>query len=180
MRLFAGIELDAPMRERCTDVQRRLRLAAFGASYESPEKLHMTLAFLGNVREEHVAEVGKVLERVAEQSPSFDLIWDRVSAFPNERRPRIVFVGSRAPAPAFRELAYGLRREYERLGFTFKEDAVAHITVARVKGGSATPLPMIELAPHEMPVRTLALFESLSGGGTTRYEVRSRYPVPTT
>ena len=176
MRLFAGIELDSPTRERCADVQRRLRLAAFDASYDALENLHVTLAFLGNVRDERFHEIEGMLGRVARETAAFDLLWDRVGSFPNERRPRIVFVGSRNQGTAFRTVAGRLRSGYEQLGFTFKEDAVAHVTVARVKGGSSKPLPMIELPPHVMPVRALALFESLPSDGS-RYAIRAAYPT---
>lgn len=174
MRLFAGIELDEPTRAMCVDVQSRLQRAAFDAKYDAPEKLHVTLAFLGNVREEQFAGVEEVLETTAALASPFELTLDRVGAFPNERRPRIAFVGSHDQGASFRSLAYGLRDRYHTLGFDFKDDAVAHVTVARVKGGSPRALPMLDVALHVMVVNEIVLFESLPAGGTTRYLVRKR------
>ncbi len=176
MRLFAGIELDESTRALCVEVQSRLQRAAFDAKYEAPEKLHVTLAFLGNVHDEQRPGVEEALETTAALASPFELTWDRLGAFPNERRPRIVFVGSREQGFAFRSLAYGLRDRYRALGFDFKDDAVAHATVARVKGGSPRALPMLDLALHVMAVTEIVLFESIPAGGTTRYEVRKRAP----
>ncbi len=178
-RLFAGIELDHTTRTMCVDVQERLARAAFDAKYEAPEKLHVTLAFLGNVHEEQLPGVEEALETTATLASPFELTLDRVGAFPNERRPRIAFVGSRDQSAAFRTLAYGLRGRYRALGFDFKEDAVAHVTIARVKGGSFRALPMLDLSLHAMAVREIVLFESLPGDNTTRYEIRRRAPFAT-
>ncbi len=175
-RLFAGIELDDATCALCVDVQQRLQRAAFDAKYEAPEKLHVTLAFLGNVGEEKVASVEDVLAATAASASPFELTLDRVSAFPNERRPRIAFVGSRGGSVPFRSLCDALRERYRRLGFAFNEDAVAHVTIARVKGGSLRALPILELAAHALAVRNIVLFESLPAQNTTRYEVRRRAP----
>lgn len=177
MRLFAGIELDEATRDMCVDVQRRLQRAAFDAKYEAPEKLHVTLAFLGNVREEQRPDVESALAGVARVTASFGMVWDRAGAFPNERRPRVVYVGSREQGAAYRALSQRLRDAYKALAFEFKEDAVAHVTVARIKGGSARALPMLDLSPHTMRVRELVLFESLPAERTTRYEIRQRVTV---
>jgi RNA 2',3'-cyclic 3'-phosphodiesterase len=174
MRLFAGIELDEASRAHCADAQARLRRASFEAAYDAPEKLHVTLAFLGNVSHDRVLDVESALSEAAGSFSPFDVVWDRVSAFPNERRPRIVFVGSRDQGAPYRALAHELRRKYRLLGFAFDDDALAHVTIARVKGGSPHPLPMLEIVPHVMTVREIALFESLPGETTTRYEIRKR------
>jgi 2'-5' RNA ligase len=58
------------------------------------------------------------------------------------------------------------------MGFTFEDDVVAHVTIARVKGGSTRPLPMLDVAAMQLRVGALALFESLPDKQTTRYIVR--------
>lgn len=177
MRLFAGIELDAPARAHCVRIQDGLRQASFDAAYEAPEKFHLTLAFLGNVPDARAGEVTGVLDAAATASAAFDLELDRLSAFPNECRPRIVYVGSRRPSAAFRALSRTLRCGYAGLGFSFSDDPVAHVTVARVKGGSPRPLPMFDAGAYVMLVHRIALFESLPGEGTTRYDIRALRPL---
>lgn len=172
-RLFFGIVLDETVRRECAAVQQRLRAAAFEARYESPTKFHVTLAFLGNVHAEAIGPLQEAAAGIARRIAPFDLELNKVGAFPNERRPRIIYVGTREQSAAFRSLAYSLRDECRKLGFTFNEDAVAHVTIARVKGGGARPLPMLDVAPMLVSVRSIALFESVPDAGTTRYEVRA-------
>ncbi len=177
MRLFAGIELDVTTRETCVRAQAGLRDAAFDARYEPPEKLHVTLAFLGNVDAARLPEIEAMLDDVATHAPAFSLKLDKLGAFPHERRPRIVFVGSHVQGVTFRTLATTLRLRYEAMGFIFADDAVAHVTVARVKGGSARPLPLLDIAVTELAVHAIALFESLPDKQTTRYVVRRSAPL---
>jgi len=58
------------------------------------------------------------------------------------------------------------------MGFVFKDDAVAHVTIARVKDAKR-PLPLVEVAPAAVEVQRLALFESIPDPArkTSRYEI---------
>lgn len=172
MRLFAGIELDRATRDGCVRVQDRLRAANFDARYEPAEKFHVTLAFLGRVDQQQLSEVEVILDRVAGNHAAFALTLDKLGAFPHERRPRVIFVGSRAQGAPFHALATELRERYAEIGFSFEDDVVAHVTLARVKGGSARPLPQLDIAAMPLHVAALALFESLPDKQTTRYVVR--------
>lgn len=184
-RLFAGVELDEGARAVCASAAERLRAAGFAAAYEPPEKLHLTLAFLGNVEAERVDAVAGALDAAARAAAPFVLTIDKISAFPHERKPRIVFAGCRDQGAAFRTLAASVRERYEALGFSFAADAVAHVTIARVKD-PRRPLPQIDVAPALFPVARLSLFESLfdPARGTTRYaivcrcELRPQAPAP--
>jgi RNA 2',3'-cyclic 3'-phosphodiesterase len=172
MRLFAGIELDDATRSSCARVQDRLRAANFDARYELTEKLHVTLAFLGRVEPPQLDDVEKILDDVAGNHDPFELTLDRLGAFPHERRPRVIWIGSRAQGLPFRTLATELRERYGAMGFSFEDDVVAHVTIGRVKGGSARTLPLLDIAAMQLRVATLALFESLPDTQTTRYIVR--------
>ncbi len=174
MRCFVGLALDEATRGACVEAQRHLARAAFDCRHTAPENLHLTLAFLGEVARERVEEIASVIDAVACESVTFDLTLDRLGAFPNERRPRIVYLGSRDAGAHFRDLVYALRGAYRTLGFTFEDDAVAHITLARVHGESERPLPMLDLNPQPMPVTEIRLFESLRRNGSLRYDTRYR------
>jgi 2'-5' RNA ligase len=176
LKLFTGIGLTPSVRAACNGVTERLRGAGLDARFESPEKLHITLAFLGWVDPEAVEPVRDALAHVAQNAKLFDLTLDKIGAFPHERKPRVVWIGASEQGPAFRELSRSVRAAYEDLGFTFDKDAVAHVTIARVKGGDAH-LPMLDLKPMKLAVRELTLFESIPADRTTRYEVRARYPL---
>jgi RNA 2',3'-cyclic 3'-phosphodiesterase len=172
-RLFAGIRLDDATREACADISAQLQQTGFDARYEAAEKLHVTLAFLGNVAQSQYEAIVAALETAAAGQAPLALTLDKLGAFPHERRPRIVYIGAREAGAAFRALAKSVRQAYAELGFVFERDPVAHVTIVRAKE-PRRPLPSIEFAPIVLRANALALFESIFDGKakTTRYEVR--------
>ena len=172
-RLFVGVDLQREARARCAAVAEEVRTTGFDARYERPEKLHLTLAFLGFVEPSRVEAIATALDAAAAASEPFAVVLDKLGAFPNERRPRVVYVGARDQGASFRKLASAVRDRYREMGFAFNDDAVAHVTIARVKA-SHRPLPLVEFTPIPLDVRELALFESHPDPArkTSRYEVR--------
>ena len=61
---------------------------------------------------------------------------------------------------------------YAALGFAFHDDAVAHVTIARVKD-SRRPLPLVEFAPINFVVERVSLFESIFDKAATRHDTKS-------
>lgn len=175
-KLFAGIDLDPHTRAQCAQVASRLEAHGLRARFEAPEKLHITLAFLGYVDPEQVEEIREVLRATASQSDAFRITLDKLGAFPNERNPHIVWIGAHDQGAAFRNLAGRIRRAYADIGFRFEKDAVAHVTIARIKE-NRQHLSLLDFPPMPMEVRELTLFESLPDARTTRYEVRDRAPL---
>jgi RNA 2',3'-cyclic 3'-phosphodiesterase len=177
-RLFVGIALDKSVRAACAAASERLHATGFDARYEAPEKLHVTLAFLGNVDASQHEAVASALGRIAAESAPLELTLDKLGAFPHERRPRVVYVGARDQGLAYRRLAHAVRDAYGTLGFKFRDDPVAHVTIARVKD-PRRPLPFIEFAPIRLPVTELSLFESIFDPrkNTSRYEIAQAAPL---
>lgn len=169
-KLFTGISLDAKTRAACAQIADRFERSGMRARFEPPDKLHITVAFLGWVPPEQVELIEEALRETAARVPPFSITLDKVGAFPNERNPHVVWLGSRAKHPEFETLAAKLRLAYEQLGFEFRKEAVAHVTIARIKENK-THLPIIDVTPMNMKVSRIILFESLPAGRTTRYEV---------
>ena len=171
-KLFVGIALDMRARAACAAVAEEVRKTGLAAKYEGPEKLHVTVAFLGFVESPRVEEIAAILVSCGERLTPFDVTLDKLGAFPHERRPRVVYIGAREQGVAFRRLAESVRDSYAALGFEFHNDAVAHVTIARVKEAKR-PLPLVDFAPIPLEIRELALFESLPDPAkkTSRYEI---------
>jgi 2'-5' RNA ligase len=171
-RLFVGIQLDDASRAACAGVSEGLQQTGFAAKYEAAEKLHVTLAFLGNVAANQLDAIAAALDGAAAQTAPFALTLDKVGAFPHEGRPRVVYIGAREQGAPFRALAQAVRSSSVALGFKFDDDSVAHVTIARVKDPRA-PLRSIEFAPIGFEVSSLSLFESVFDpkANTSRYEI---------
>jgi RNA 2',3'-cyclic 3'-phosphodiesterase len=178
VRLFAGIALDSATRAACSTVVEKLQRTGFAAKFEDVDKLHVTLAFLGNVDSQRHGEIAAVMSQAAAATAPFEVRLDKVGAFPHERKPRVVYVGARDQGRDFRTLCARLREGYAELGFTFNDDAVAHVTVARVKG-PRRPLPLVGVEPVTLRICDLTLFESIHDKeqNTSRYIVSATYEL---
>lgn len=173
-RLFAGIALQSNERSACAAVGNELRRCGFAAAFEAPEKLHLTLAFLGNVAAARSDEMVACLRAAVAGIAPFTIVLDKLGAFPHERKPRVVYVGAREQGAAFRTLARAVRSAYVAAGFNFTGDPVAHVTIARVKSAPRA-LPSLEFAPIPVHVADVSLFESHfdASANTTHYVVLS-------
>jgi len=172
LRLFVGIEVDDAARDLAGLAVAHLQRAGVDGRFEPREKLHVTVAFLGAVAAERLPEVIGALDAVRVARFTFPL--ERIGAFPNLRRPRIAWLGSQRPQPAFRRCVAAVQEALAPLDFRFERapDARPHMTFARLRPG-AGPLQVSfgPAKPALVTVDTLTLFASLPDAGSTRYEV---------
>jgi 2'-5' RNA ligase len=132
------------------------------------EKIHLTLAFLGEVPGDRV-ENAVAAGAEARGSP-FRLQLDEVGSF---RRAEVAWAGcSRAPT-ALASLQSDLAASLAARGFTLEERAFApHITLAR---RIAKPVPSASTEAIAWQVRDVTLVRSETGTG--RYAVMERWPL---
>ena len=143
--------------------------------YESSEKLHVTLAFLGNVADERLATVMQAFRGLGGGRP-FWLEFDTLGAFPNVHRPRVIWIGSSRANPDFAACAREVRAAFAGSGFSFDHDAEPHISICRPKGLRVAALPALA-GTARLRVDTLTLYHSVPAGPTTRYEAIARTPL---
>jgi RNA 2',3'-cyclic 3'-phosphodiesterase len=168
-RLFVAADLDEASRSACAAVAERLRARGWPGAWVAPANYHLTVAFLGSAAEERLADVSAAMRALAPRLRSLDIPLDAVGAFPNDRKPRVAWVGPAVPVPAFGALCGLVRAALEQLGFHFEDRAEPHVTLARSAG--STPLPRIE-PPHAgaVHVDTLTVFQSLTEPAGARYD----------
>ena len=172
-RLFAAIPLDDEARAFGARAIAALERAQVDGRFERPEKLHVTLAFFGSVAHEQIGVLAAALEQVARKSSPFTLRLDRLGAFPDERRPRLLWLGSSQPQTGYVGLMARMREAFAGLWSQPHADDVPHVTVCRIRR-ALRAMPRVAGIGHvDLPVDTLVLFESLPGQATTRYEARS-------
>jgi RNA 2',3'-cyclic 3'-phosphodiesterase len=177
LRLFAGIEIDDAVRTLAAGAIEKLQMSALPARFERPEKMHVTLAFLGRTPTEKLRAVEEALANAAAAEERFSLMFDRVGAFPNERRPRVLWLGCSSVDERFAACARSVRSAFATLGYEFDAEAVAHVTLCRARPPlRGTPQLQIEHGAR-LDVGHLTLFESIPDGRTTRYEIHARAPL---
>lgn len=174
MRLFVGVEIDETARGTFTEVAVQLRRRLPKLRFVEPANYHLTLVFLGNAMHESILPIEAALTAIASRHQPFELMFERIGAFPHERKPRIVYVGCRGAAPAYRNLARDANAEMKALGYGDEKDDIPHVTLARSVMRTKFAIPMLDVPPTRVPIDALTLFESVLEGRRTRYETHTR------
>ena len=106
----------------------------------SPDNLHITLRFLGEVDDTRVAELGGVLDEAAAGLPRFGLGIRGLGAFPTLTRPRVIWAGVGEGAGALRTLAGRLESALARVGVPPEDRPFSgHVTLGRIREPQRDP-----------------------------------------
>ena len=155
----------------------RCRTAAPGFRWVSAENLHLTLRFIGNVREEVAAELELSLEQVTFRP--FQLALSRLDVFGRGPRARVVWIGTGEGEEELRGLAARVDSACQAAGLPAEERPYnPHLTLARAAGGRPAPLPELPPAP-ELPawlVNAFGLYQSRLAPAGAVYSVVRAYP----
>jgi 2'-5' RNA ligase len=127
------LELDENAQVLLTDYQRRLEGLDRAVRWVSPEQIHLTLQFLGEVPAEQVMQVSRALDGLAEHA-AFEFQIDGVGTFGSHQSPRVVWVGVRMPNQPLTDLRKACEDRLAELGFPREARAFKpHLTLGRVK-----------------------------------------------
>ena len=161
MRLFLALWPREPARDALAAVARSLAQAASGKAVPA-EKIHLTLAFLGEVAPERLDEVRAAADAI--RGAPFELVLDGVGSF---QKARVSWAGSSCLPGALVRLQSDLETGLRAAGFALDERPfAAHVTLARKIALSVTAAAM---APIRWQASEYVLARSESGSG--RYSI---------
>jgi RNA 2',3'-cyclic 3'-phosphodiesterase len=174
-RLFIAISLPKDWLEVLARMQHREQRLR----WTRVETMHLTLRFIGNVEEDAIPAISDALGHIA--MPRFTLEMTNVSAFPNERHPRVIYVGANG-GDELMSLAEQVNRAIEPVIGPADLPFRPHITLARVERDSERDA-RVYFAEEQTPpadrfvVERFSLFESHLHPGGARHEVLASFPL---
>ncbi len=186
MRLFIAINLPEGIRTTIHELVEELRIRNDPVRWITPSHIHLTLKFLGEVNPSLLDHVIGVIEETIPSYPTFELTLSDFGAFPNLRRPRIIWLGTKARnAPTVLDSIYSDLEDgfdplgFEREGRRFKP----HLTIGRVKGGRGRGRSRyysmedrfvgIEVQEDTFRVKSVELMESILRPSGAEYHIKS-------
>lgn len=180
MRLFIALNLPKKERQRIHRAARPLREQDLPVRWVDLDAFHITLKFLGQVRESEISRVEETIARVAGSTDSFRMDLSGFGAFPTIRRPRVLWLGVEA-SPELRCLKQDLEWALGDCGFDPETRAFhPHVTLGRagkdMGAGSFRGLDEVvaEMEYHStIPVRSVDLMRSHLSREGARYSVVS-------
>ena len=139
MRCFIAIDLDGHTRSAIgrlqKELQDKLRLRRGDAKWVEPTLIHLTLKFLGDVRDNDLPAVTAALQEIAAGRKRFDVAVGRVGTFGSPAR--VLWVGI-DPSQPLSALVAEIEAAMEPLGFARESRPYeGHLTLCRIKSNGA-------------------------------------------
>src|SRR5687767_6154006 len=106
IRAFIALPLDPVLAAEIRKVQQRLDAPDGAVRWISPEQLHLTLRFLGNVAADRLDDLATALRRAcahADAAP-FRITLEGAGCFPSTKSPRVVWIGIQGDLEPLRKL----------------------------------------------------------------------------
>lgn len=146
------------------------------------EKLHVTLAFLGEVEEELVPRLTEDVARSVRRHATFRVSVGAGGVFPDWRRPRVVWLGLR-DGGELQRLGNDILSACAALGFPSDHAFRAHLTIGRVAdrlpNNVREPLraKLATATTHHFDVTRVVLMRSVLGRAGSVYSELASLPL---
>jgi len=133
IRAFIAVDVEKPdLVSRIVRIQDNLLEIGGELRLVRPENLHFTVKFLDRIEEGLVGEIERTLREL--NFSRFPTKIAGIGAFPNHRRPRVIWLGLREGEDKFISLMKRVDEAVSKLGFPREQrKPTAHLTIARVK-----------------------------------------------
>ncbi|MBU0755494.1 MAG: RNA 2',3'-cyclic phosphodiesterase [Planctomycetes bacterium] len=165
MRAFVAVEIDEAVRARLAEVRSSGRLHGSAVRWVRPDRMHITMKFIGEMDPLSVPLVTKAIQSASQGVRPFEVEFASVGVFPDLKRPRVFWAGIRDAGKNL-EIVYN-RLEAELSKLEFKSDRkpfLPHLTLARIKGKPSGRVDLEEgrdLSFGRQTVKKVTLFESV-------------------
>lgn len=167
LRSFIAIELTKELHDELSALQQELKKSNIDAKWVSPENIHLTLKFLGNVDTDRIEKIKNILDEISKQTKPFYLHLAEIGAFPKLDYPRVLWVGIDEGGNETIEIANKLEDALERIGFQKENRPFSpHLTLARIRSPKNRDKlkALVEqnafISKNKLYVDKLALFKS--------------------
>ncbi|MBI4429591.1 MAG: RNA 2',3'-cyclic phosphodiesterase [Ignavibacteriales bacterium] len=182
LRCFISLPTSEEVKQRFSEIQSKLKEAQADVKWDSPEKFHITLKFLGNSEQSAIDSLSAKLEMLPQNVSYIRALYHSVGAFPNIQRPRVIWVGIE-----HNEELQKLQGDIESLCAEFgyereEREFHPHITLGRVKGNKnlhrlTEMLKTVTLEPIQARSNEILLMRSDLRPGGSVYTILKSFPL---
>ncbi len=177
MRCFIAIDIDEKLRAAIADLQRQLaekaKIKKNDVKWVAPEAMHLTLKFLGEVKDDRIVDICNAVKDVADSSKSFELDIESVGCF-GGKSARVLWVGTGRGSDNLCRLQEDIEQQLSSAGWPREtREFSGHLTLCRVKNSKAG----LKLAQMSEDYKDLNL-GTISADSVTVYQSQLRPTGP--
>ena len=141
MRVFIAIDIDQNVRKGLAELQSemlaKVDIKKSDAKWVNPQSMHLTLKFLGEIKDAQTVDVCNVAKDVAGRHKSFDIEVESVGFF-GGRSARVLWVGAGQDNENLLQLQEDLEKSFASAGWPPETRKFAgHLTLCRVRNSRA-------------------------------------------
>jgi len=135
MRAFIAVGLSKDVRFKIEEVINyfKTKTPLYTLNWVSPEHLHLTIKFIGEIEEDKIEALQGVMLQSLEHQPSFEIEICGLGMYPNKNRPRVIWLGINGGEPLVtlhkifdkKMVEFGIQRDDRPFS--------PHLTIARVR-----------------------------------------------
>jgi 2'-5' RNA ligase len=137
MRCFIAIDIDEKIRSALSDLQQQLQdgvdVKKGDVNWVNPNNIHLTLKFLGEIKDEKVVEVCNIVRAVAARHESFELEIGSVGHF-GGKSAKVLWVGTGKGQENLLELQEDIEKSLALAGWPQEtREFAGHLTLCRIR-----------------------------------------------
>ncbi len=129
-RAFISVHIEP--NEKLMDIWNELSRGKTSLKMVDPDKLHVTLKFLGDTDISLNDDIIRIIEDVTSDIESFEIQIRDMGAFPSPNYIKVVWLGVESSG-TFENISLELNESLKSLGFKKEKGFKGHLTLARVK-----------------------------------------------
>ncbi len=177
MRFFIALEIPNENKPQFQAIQAKLHTLIPQVKLTDVDKIHLTLAFIGEQPEEFKDKLIEVITKASFQIPPFEITPAYIDGFPNIHHPNVLWVGVKDDIDKLFIIAERIRDQLDYLNLpTDERRFTPHISIAKLNNNfevdrnleeALEKITTEELDP--IKVTSIKLFESAPDGGLHKH-----------
>jgi 2'-5' RNA ligase len=187
MRCFIAINISGQIRKALAKLQNELQGKAdvkkSDVKWVNPETIHLTLKFLGEIKDEQIVDVCNITGDVASRHKSFGLDVESVGHF-GGRNARVLWVGTGQNSDKLLQLQEELEQQLDLAGWHKEARKFSgHLTLCRIRNARAG-MKLARLAQEykdfklgTMPADSVSVYQSQLTPQGPIYTVLGKYDL---
>ncbi len=134
IRSFLAFELPLDIKRGVHRVLADIRGSIRNVRWVDADNIHLTVVFMGNIFEDLIPSINEAVEKVCLRYGSFEVSLSGLGAFPNSKRPRVIWLGLQGNTERMSIFKNSLHKQIKPFGIKEeKRPFKPHLTLGRFR-----------------------------------------------